>query len=160
MNRKTLVSLIILDLVIMLIAVSIFLFRYVSLVSVSSITKALSSSPAAEPKNTLLTPDKKTAETNAENSKDVPKLRNIKFTFRNSKSTKVEIVGDFNNWEPGSMEKGPDNVWSITLSIAPGEYAYNFVVDGLVKRDPNNPKVCNVGRGFPNSFLKLDPISR
>jgi hypothetical protein len=157
MNKKTLLSLIILDLIIMLIAASIFLFRFMSLSAVSALTKDIAATIENKAAPDAVTETAPAVNSSAETPKETPRLRNIKFTFRNSKAKKVEIIGDFNQWIPQSMEKGADNVWSVSLAIPPGEYAYNFVVDGLPKRDPNNSKVSNVGRGFPNSFLKLEP---
>jgi len=81
--------------------------------------------------------------------------RRIGFTFFNSKCKKVEVIGDFNNWAPAPMQKINAKQWALTVPLEPGEYAYNFVVDGRPIRDPNNPKVCDIGRGFKNSLLKV-----
>ena len=73
---------------------------------------------------------------------------------------KVEIIGDFTDWIPKKMlKKQTKQVVEVTLALAPGDYAYNFVINGKPKRDPNNAKICNAGRGFPNSFLKVKPLS-
>jgi hypothetical protein len=53
------------------------------------------------------------------------------------------------------MQKINAKQWALTVPLEPGEYAYNFVVDGRPIRDPNNPKVCDIGRGFKNSLLKV-----
>jgi len=69
------------------------------------------------------------------------------------------VIGDFTEWIPIKMARGASHTWKLNVTLAPGDYAYNFVIDGKPKRDPNNPKVCNAGRGFPNSFLKVKSLS-
>lgn len=79
--------------------------------------------------------------------------RKILFQFRNSKPKTVEVAGDFNDWAPILMSKDPASNWTASLEIAPGEYTYNFLVDGVPIRDPNNPKTKD-GR----SLLVVKPI--
>jgi 1,4-alpha-glucan branching enzyme len=76
------------------------------------------------------------------------------FSFRHSKPSRVEIVGSFNNWEPVPLVKGENHTWSVSLSLTPGEYTYNFVADGKVIRDPNNPRTAPEGR----SLLVVKPL--
>ena len=83
--------------------------------------------------------------------------RNIGFTFRHSKAKNVAIIGDFNDWTPEPMKKGGDFKWTFTQAIEPGEYSYNFVVDGRPVRDPNNQKISDTGRGFASSHLTVKP---
>jgi 1,4-alpha-glucan branching enzyme len=85
-------------------------------------------------------------------------MRRIGFTYFNSKCKKVELIGDFNKWVPEPMEQINEKQWAIAVAIAPGDYGYNFIVDGRPIKDPNNPKVCDVGRGFPNSLLKVKSL--
>jgi hypothetical protein len=80
--------------------------------------------------------------------------RNILFSYRNSKPLKVELVGGFNNWTPAPLTKGQNQTWEISVSLEPGEYAYNFIVDGKVTRDPNNPRTAPEGR----SLLVVRPL--
>ena len=39
----------------------------------------------------------------------------------------------------------------------PGEYAYNFIVDGKMIRDPSNRDSTDAGRKIPSSLLKVRP---
>lgn len=66
--------------------------------------------------------------------------RNILFQYRNSKPKKVEVSGDFNEWALVPLKKGANATWSASVNIAPGEYTYNFLTDGVAVRDPNNPR--------------------
>jgi plastocyanin len=74
--------------------------------------------------------------------------RKILFTLRDSRPSRVEITGSFNNWTPAPFVKGENHVWEITLTLIPGEYAYNFLVDGKAIRDPNNPRTAPEGRSL------------
>lgn len=82
-----------------------------------------------------------------------PRKRNVLFSYRSSRPQKVDLVGSFNDWSPAPMAKGENHTWSITLSLDPGEYTYNFLVDGRPVRDPNNPRTAPEGR----SLLVLKP---
>ncbi|MCB4757362.1 MAG: glycogen-binding domain-containing protein [Elusimicrobia bacterium] len=74
--------------------------------------------------------------------------RRILFTYRNSKPKGVEIVGSFNNWKPLRMKKGANYIWSTMIPLEPGDYTYNYLVDGKVVRDPNNPRTAPEGRSL------------
>lgn len=155
MNRKSLLSLILLCAGVMIFALVLIVMRYRSLTSSDirpPVQTAAKTSGAAAMK---AAPAKKPAE---QMKNTAAKTRNIGFSFKNSKVKKVEIIGTFNNWIPMAMEKGANHTWKINLALAPGEYAYNFVVDGRPARDPFNQKTCNVGRGFTNSYLKVEPL--
>lgn len=79
--------------------------------------------------------------------------RHILFAYRHSKPTRVELIGSFNGWKPRPMKKGADHVWSLNVPLSPGDYTYNFVVDGRVIRDPNNRRTAAEGR----SLLTVKP---
>jgi len=54
---------------------------------------------------------------------------------------KVEIAGDFNNWQPSAnpMEKvGDSGVWQTKIKLPQGKYRYRLVVDGHWQQDPYN----------------------
>ena len=79
---------------------------------------------------------------------DPGKTHNIRFTLRDSRPSKVELVGSFNNWTPEPLSKGNNYVWEIAVPLKPGEYTYNFLVDGRPSRDPNNPRTAPEGRSL------------
>lgn len=142
MNRNNLISLIILDIIVMVLSIGLIYFRYSSLTSLS---------PNGPSQINL-------SSNIAEGEMSDSKNRNIRFTYRHSAAKRVEIIGEFNGWIPKLLTKGEKHTWKIDLSIEPGEYAYNFVVDGRPIRDPNNPNITNVGRGFENSKLIVKPV--
>lgn len=51
----------------------------------------------------------------------------------------VAVIGSFSNWEEIPLERQPNNTWSITKTLEPGDYYYSFVVrDASVS--PNTEK--------------------
>lgn len=86
--------------------------------------------------------------------------RNILFQYISSKVKSVEIIGDFNDWMPQALTR-EGNVWKIVIQLEPGEYAYNFVVDGKIITDPNNLRPPrDTGRGFLSSVVVVKPLER
>ena len=83
--------------------------------------------------------------------------RNILFQYRDSVPKRVAIAGDFNDWSPQLMKKDKNYLWKIALLLEPGEYAYNFIVDGKMIRDPSNRDSTDAGRKIPSSLLKVRP---
>ncbi len=81
--------------------------------------------------------------------------RKILFRYNDVAARRVSIVGDFNQWSPKLMRKDSYGQWAITLSIAPGEYTYNFIVDGRMIRDPNNKRVRQGAQKIPSSLLSV-----
>lgn len=73
-------------------------------------------------------------------------------------SRNVQIAGDFNGWTPDrdviTRIVGED-VEKI-LTLAPGEYQYRYIVDGVWQEDPSNPdQLPNDSGGF-NSVLQVE----
>ena len=44
----------------------------------------------------------------------------------------LRLIGDFNNWDPfmNPMKQVGDDLYSVTLRVAPGTHAYYFVSGG------------------------------
>ena len=67
------------------------------------------------------------------------------------------VAGSFNAFQlPGTVLQGPDadGAFSTTLSLAPGEYAYKLVVDGVWRMDDAEGKRIYAG-GVENSMLEV-----
>lgn len=71
----------------------------------------------------------------------------------------VGVVGDFNGWESDRavpMARLADGRFMTTLELAPGRYAYAFVVDGVrVQSDPHALVWEDDGFGGRNSVVEL-----
>lgn len=68
-----------------------------------------------------------------------PALKPVEFRHKAPKAKSVELVGDFNAWEPGllKMRRGADGVWTLELPVRPGRQKYLFLVDGEPRVDPS-----------------------
>lgn len=97
--------------------------------------------------------EKKAPTTETPRQKKINPKRKIVFQYRDSIPKRVSIIGSFNQWSPQLMKKGEGHLWSIALELEPGTYAYNFVVDGRVIRDPNNKKTKQANQKIPSSLL-------
>jgi hypothetical protein len=80
-------------------------------------------------------------------------LRNIGFTYHNTKAKEVYAIGDFNNWERKPFKKQEKN-WSFSVKVMPGSYNYQFIVDGKKIPDPNNKQISKEGK----SVLVVKPL--
>ena len=77
------------------------------------------------------------------------------------RAAKVQIAGDFNNWQPEKTEMakvGESGIWQAKLKLPPGKHQYRFVVDGQWQQDPYNEKSeINPFGGFNSvSRCKID----
>ena len=64
------------------------------------------------------------------------------------KAQQVELVGDFNNWEPGAlpMNRQPDGAWTIQVALNHGHHHYQFLVDGEPTLDPRAQGIARNAR--------------
>jgi 1,4-alpha-glucan branching enzyme len=68
----------------------------------------------------------------------------------------VALAGEFNAWNTTAdpLAKQPDGTWRITKPLAPGRYAYKFVIDGTTwKEDPSAAETTDDGYGGKNSVI-------
>lgn len=76
----------------------------------------------------------------------------------------VEVIGDFNNWEPGNIfleDEDGDNEWWGSTELPDGVYRYKFLVDGKEYRtDDRNPLKEADEDGNENSVLKVGTARR
>jgi hypothetical protein len=56
----------------------------------------------------------------------------LRFELSAPEAESVFLVGDFNEWDPGSHKmKNVDGVWQIEMKLQPDKtYTYNFLIDG------------------------------
>lgn len=79
----------------------------------------------------------------------------VTFHYVNPDATAVYLAGEMNNWNPQDtpMQKGPDGIWSVTLSLAAGQWVYKFVVDGKYIADPDPHSLSSPdGQGGKHSY--------
>ena len=85
--------------------------------------------------------------------------KNVVFTFDPQGKTyeSVNIVGDINAWNAANTPlhfNGHD--WETNLTLLPGIYQYQMVVDGEWMLDPNQPEKLDNGIGGWNSKLTVE----
>ncbi len=74
-------------------------------------------------------------------------------------SSRVAVVGDFNDWDPAATPlrpAGTGGMWVVELRLKPGRYHYTFLIDGRRwERDPSEPPAAESDFGAPVSVLTV-----
>jgi hypothetical protein len=82
----------------------------------------------------------------------------VEFSLRAPGSSRVSIVGDFNDWDPRAnpLTARAGDVWATTIPLDPGRYNYAFVVDGAawVPGDAD-PRALGEDFGTPTSVVMV-----
>lgn len=84
--------------------------------------------------------------------------RTVQFVLVAPTARKVQVVGDFNDWDASHEEYRATHrgggVWSVMAAIPEGHHRYSFVVDdSLWVADPTALRVIDDDYGMPNSAL-------
>lgn len=80
----------------------------------------------------------------------------VRFTLVAPNAAHVALVGDLNGWNPRALPMrrlADGHTWEVQVSLPPGRYAYAFVVDGRLARDPSAPEGGGDDYGTANSIL-------
>lgn len=82
----------------------------------------------------------------------------VEFALRAPNATSVTLSGDFNKWNQNSIsltDADGDGVWTVTVTLPRGSYAYQFVIDGVQRvADPRADSRTDSPRG-PSAILRL-----
>jgi hypothetical protein len=74
-------------------------------------------------------------------------------------SSRVTVVGDFNDWDPAGTPLRPTGdrgIWTVELRLKPGRYHYAFLIDGRRwEGDPSEPRAPESDFGAPVSVLTV-----
>ena len=81
----------------------------------------------------------------------------IELTLDANASTRVAVVGDFNNWDPhATILTRRGQRWSTTVRLRPGRYRYTFLVDGAHwVADPGRTTAADPDFDRPTSILTV-----
>ncbi len=60
----------------------------------------------------------------------------VNFFCAAPQANKVELEGDFNNWQPSPMVRGTDGWWIAQVELERGYHRYRFLLDGHPMLDP------------------------
>ncbi|MEJ2721600.1 MAG: isoamylase early set domain-containing protein [bacterium] len=85
--------------------------------------------------------------------------RRVTLTYHNPEANSVAVVGNFNGWSPAnsSMRRNKYGDWEINLYLAPGRYAYRFLVNNSDQiLDPKSNIDEPDGYGSRNSVLFVE----
>jgi len=87
------------------------------------------------------------------------KHRKVRFSIEAPEAQHVALMGDFNHWDESKhpMRRMGKGRWEKTLTLAPGQYQYKFLVDGKWRRDPANETLCPNGFGTQNNVVSVQP---
>ncbi len=79
----------------------------------------------------------------------------VEFAVPAPAAKRVTLSGDFNNWKPIPLaDSDGDGVWTVSLTLAPGRYAYAYAVDGKRRLDPEAEVVRKNGKAI-HAVLRL-----
>ncbi len=67
----------------------------------------------------------------------------------------VELVGDFNNWQPMPMQRSVDGWWFTQIQLCHGHHQYRFMVDGKPMLDPHATGVARDEQGEKVSLIAV-----
>lgn len=88
---------------------------------------------------------------------DQPRAVSLRLTA--PASSRVAVVGDFNDWDPAATPlrpSGSEGVWTVELRLKPGRYRYTFLIDGRRwEGDPSEPRAPESDFGAPVSVLTV-----
>lgn len=81
----------------------------------------------------------------------------IRFSIRPEKKAQlIQLVGDFNDWQPAEMKKQKDGQFVADVTLPPGAYQYKFVVDGQWTADPDHSVWARNPFGSMNSVAQIE----
>ena len=82
----------------------------------------------------------------------------IRFSFRPRPEVpvkKVQLVGDFSEWQPITMPRQKGGNYALSVELIPGPHEYKFIVDGNWLVDPDNNSWSLNPYGTLNSVAQL-----
>jgi 1,4-alpha-glucan branching enzyme len=81
----------------------------------------------------------------------------VHFFCEAPKARAVYLVGDFNEWDPvaDAMIRRVDGWWFIEVDLPHGHHQYRFLVDGVVKLDPQASGVAHNENGEEVSVVAV-----
>ena len=84
-------------------------------------------------------------------------VKPIPFLCHAQEAHSVFIMGDFNDWDPGShpMKRQLDGVWRVELPLCHGHHHYLFVIDGKPALDPRAGGVARNERDEKVSLIAV-----
>jgi 1,4-alpha-glucan branching enzyme len=82
-------------------------------------------------------------------------LKPTRFYCAAPRASRVEIAGDFNQWQPLSMQRTADGWWRTDVKLEPGCHLYRFLVDGRPMLDPQSSGISRDENGERVSLVAV-----
>jgi 1,4-alpha-glucan branching enzyme len=83
-------------------------------------------------------------------------LKPINFYCDAPRAKSVQIVGDFNHWQPLPLHQREGGWWFVQVQLSHGHHHYRFLVDGNPVLDP---QAAGVVRDERNEQVSLIAVS-
>ncbi len=79
------------------------------------------------------------------------------FSLKAPSAQSVFVTGSFNDWslDEKCRLSNQEGVWNLRLSLKPGTYKYQFIVDGKWQEDPENSTIERNSFGDINSLIEV-----
>ncbi|HQP10388.1 MAG TPA: glycogen-binding domain-containing protein, partial [Candidatus Omnitrophota bacterium] len=92
-------------------------------------------------------------------AKEVQEFFPTRFMIEAPGAKSVYVTGSFNDWslDDGCRLKEVNGQWEVQIPLKPGSYKYQFIVDGVWKEDPSNPRRERNSFGDINSLIEVTP---
>lgn len=92
--------------------------------------------------------------------KEVRETFSVCFTLVAQGAKSVYVTGSFNDWslDETCRLKEVGGIWKTDIDLRPGVYKYQFIVDGVWKEDPNNPRKERNSFGDINSLIEVSSV--
>lgn len=72
----------------------------------------------------------------------------------------VELVGDWNNWQPIMMRREEKDLWSTVCILPTGYHEFYFLVDGVVTISCKHPKTEDGRHNWRNVYGPRGPLNQ
>ena len=100
----------------------------------------------------------KNSRTSARASRADKQNRTVRFSLGCNEAEAVYLAGTFNNWNAKAtpLRRADTSLWMTELSLPPGTYEYQFVVDGCWTPDPQARESAANPFGSTNSVVRVN----
>ncbi len=90
-------------------------------------------------------------------AKEVQEFFTTRFNIEAPGAKSVYVTGSFNDWslDDSCRLQEVDGQWEVQIPLKPGFYKYQFIVDGVWKEDPSNPRRERNSFGDINSLIEV-----
>ncbi len=91
---------------------------------------------------------------------EVSELLSVPFSLQAPSAKSVYVTGSFNDWSLDDTcrlsEINEEGQWQVRVPLKPGLYKYQFIVDGVWRPDPANPRKERNSFGDINSLIEVN----